>query len=52
MCAYYAVQRQISEINQQIGFIYKTLGKLSELTLKINEVPTISITDFEENSET
>lgn len=51
MCAYYAVQRQISDINEQIGFIYQTLSKLSELTLKINELPTISITDFEEAPE-
>jgi hypothetical protein len=51
MCAYYAVQRQISDINEQISFIYQTLSKLSELTLKINELPTISITDFEEAPE-
>lgn len=47
MCAYYAVQQQISDINEQIGFIYRTLNKLSEMTLKIKEFPTVNVIDFD-----
>lgn len=49
MCAYYAIQKQISDINEQIGFIYKTLGKLSEITLNVKNIPTINVVDFENN---